>query len=359
MSVLVSSRKKHKSHHTVGNCSGKPYHGGQCRAAVLFAGKINQMLNMENRTKGVSLLVVACLSGIAFTTSLQTGAESLEANPDRVPSYLLEIPDTVGHLLVADTSSATLYRFSVAGNRVVAEEKSYMSIGQNGAGKQRAWDRKTPLGVYFITDQLDTSRLDAKYGDAAYPLDYPNAWDRYRERTGYGIWIHGVDGNLSRRPPLDTDGCLALPNDELRTLGEYLRPLETPVVVARELRWVDPAEIEQSRIEFRIVLDMWRRSQETQDLVGYLSLYDDDFRHGSMDKNSWSVFRMGVFGERKLTSVEIDNVMLLADPEEADLYLSRFTQVQTGPGGPVTTLKRLYWKRRPGADWRIVSEDNG
>ena len=304
-------------------------------------------------------LVVTCLSGIAFATSMRAGAESLEAIPDQVPSYLLEIPDTVSNVLVADTSSATLYRFSIAGNRIVAEEKSYMSIGQNGAGKQRAWDRKTPLGVYFITDQLDTSKLDAKYGDAAYPLDYPNAWDRYHQRTGYGIWIHGVDRNLPRRPPLDTDGCLALPNDELRTLGEHLRPLETPVVVAREMRWMDPAEIEQSRIEFRIVLDMWRRSQETQDLVGYLSLYDDDFRHGSMDKNSWSAFRMGAFSERKLTSVEIDKVMLLADPEEADLFLSRFTQVQTGPGGSVTTLKRLYWKRRSGADWRIVSEDNG
>jgi hypothetical protein len=78
-----------------------------------------------------------------------------------------------------------------------------------------------------------------------------------------------------------------------------------------------------------------------------------------MDKNSWSVFRMGVFGERKLTSLEIDNVLLLADPEEPDLYLSRFTQIQTIPSGPVTTVKRLYWKRRPGGDWRIVSEDNG
>ncbi|MEQ9563907.1 MAG: hypothetical protein RLN69_15410, partial [Woeseiaceae bacterium] len=101
---------------------------------------------MENRTKGILPLVVTCLSAIAFATSMRADAESLEAIPDQVPSYLLEIPDTVGNVLVADTSSATLYRFSVAGNRIVAEEKSYMSIGQNGAGKQRAWDRKTPLG---------------------------------------------------------------------------------------------------------------------------------------------------------------------------------------------------------------------
>jgi hypothetical protein len=314
---------------------------------------------MESRFKRVSPVAFLCLISALSDFSEPAAAESLSVPPERVPSYLLEVPETVTDVLVADTGSATLYRFSIAGNRVVAQDQRYMSIGQNGAGKERAWDRRTPLGVYFITEQLDTSKLDAKYGDAAYPLDYPNAWDRYMQRTGYGIWIHGVDRKLTRRPPRDTDGCLALPNDELLALGDHLRPLETPVIVARELQWVDPSEIERGRIEFRIVLDMWRRSQETEDLVSYLSLYDDAFKHRGLDKNSWSAFRLGVFSERKLTSVKIDNVLLLADPEEPNLYLSRFTQVLTDRNGSVTTTKRLYWKRRPDSGWRIVSEDNG
>ena len=288
-----------------------------------------------------------------------TSAESIESPAELVPSYLLEIPDSVPDVLVADTGSAKLYRFRVAGNRVVAEEERYVSIGQNGAGKQRAWDRKTPLGVYFVTGELDTTKLDAKYGDAAFPLDYPNEWDRYQERTGYGIWIHGVDRKLSRRPPLDTDGCLALPNDELRSLSAYLLPMETPVIVAREMQWADAAELEQSRLELRIALDIWRQSQESKDLVSYLSLYDDAFRHRGMDKDEWSAYRLAVFSERELTSVEVDEVLLLADPAEPGLYLSRFKQVLTGPNGPVTTLKRLYWMRRQDAEWRIVSEDNG
>lgn len=314
---------------------------------------------MENIFKLNSLAVAACLCAAMFAPTEPAGAETVDVPADQVPSFLLEVPETVPDVLVADTESATLYRLGIAGNRVVSEEQRYMSIGQNGAGKQRAWDRKTPLGIYFVTGRLDTSKLDAKYGDAAFPLDYPNEQDRYHERTGYGIWIHGVDRNLSRRPPRDTDGCLALPNEELRSLGEYLRPLETPVIVAREVQWVDPAELESSRIEFRMVLDMWRSSQERQDLVSYLSLYDDAFRHRGMDKNAWSAYRLGVFSERTLTSVQIDDVLLLADPEEPGLYLSRFKQVLAGPNGPVTTLKRLYWMRRPDNEWRIVSEDNG
>lgn len=302
-----------------------------------------------------------CMFALSCLFSVPAWADSIPAaDPiERMPAYFLEVPESVTSVLVADTAAATLHLFRVSGNRVVAQEQRYMSIGQNGAGKQRAWDRKTPLGVYFITAQLDTSKLDAKYGVAAFPLDYPNAWDNYRKRTGYGIWLHGVDRNLPRRPAQDTDGCLALPNDELLSLAAHLEPMATPVVVARELHWLDAAEIERNRLEFRIVLDMWRRSLQDEDLVSYLSLYDEGFRQHGLDKAEWSAFRLGAFAARPIDSVEIRDVLLVADPEEPGLYISRFTQVLTGAAGAVTTTKRLYWKRRADAQWRIISEDNG
>ena len=151
-----------------------------------------------------------------------------------VSAYVVELPESVTDVLIADTESATLHRFGRSESGIVNIEQRYISIGQNGVGKEKAWDRKTPLGVYFITEQLDTSNLDAKYGVAAYPLDYPNAWDKHKERTGDGIWLHGVDANGTKRPPRDTDGCLALPNDELMSLSATLQPLTTPLIVARE-----------------------------------------------------------------------------------------------------------------------------
>ena len=148
------------------------------------------------------------------------------------PAWLLQVPETVTDILIADTGSATMHRFARAGDDIVKIDQRYMSIGQNGPGKERAWDRRTPLGVYFITERLDTSKLHDKYGVAAFPLYYPNAWDRFNERTGYGIWLHGVDHNNPERPPLDTDGCLSLPNDELLKLAERLKPLVTPVIAS-------------------------------------------------------------------------------------------------------------------------------
>ena len=96
------------------------------------------------------------------------------------------MPESVRDVLIADTAESSLWRFDVDNGQMVGSDQRYMSIGINGVGKSRAWDKRTPLGVYFITDRIDTSRMHDKYGAAAFPLDYPNAWDRYLERIAAG-----------------------------------------------------------------------------------------------------------------------------------------------------------------------------
>jgi len=307
---------------------------------------------MKYRAAIFSLAMLWCCSASAADSI----AETPEPTKHYLPSYLLEVPDSVADIFIADAESATLVRYVRTEQGVVEKDRRYMSIGLKGVGKQRAWDRKTPLGVYFITEELDTSKLAAKYGIAAFPLDYPNAWDRYNERTGSGIWLHGVDANAPNRPPRDTDGCLALPNDELALLASELLPQITPIIVVRKMRWSEPFELEALRIEFRVALEEWRASQERGDLLTYLSLYDDEFRSRGMAKAAWSAYRLGAFGARRLHSVDLQDVMLLADPEEQELFVSRFNQTLTTANGPVTTRKRLYWRRND-KEWRIVSED--
>jgi len=312
--------------------------------------------------KTARFLSIALFASMISLPDVVTGDDAVAtlSSTSRLPAYLLEMPDSVSDIFIADAASATLRRFVHSGDNIVEMDQRYMSIGLNGTGKERAWDRKTPLGVYFITESLDTSALDDKYGVAAYPLDYPNAWDRQKQRTGSGIWLHGVDRKNPVRPPLDTDGCLALPNEEISLLADILEPLVTPVIVARQVVWATSAELENTRLEFRLVLDIWKNSLARGDLKTYLSLYANDFMYRDMDKDEWSSYRLGVFEARHLDGVSIDNVMLLADPEEPELFLSRFTQILITDSGPVTTIKRLYWRRRQEASrWEIVSEDSG
>ena len=310
-----------------------------------------------NRASYLSIVFFCTVISLPTITTADDAVAALDTT-GLLPAYLLQVPDSVSDILIADAASATMHRFVHSGDDIVEKDQRYMSIGLNGAGKERAWDRKTPLGVYFITESLDTRNLDDKYGVAAFPLDYPNAWDRQMHRTGSGIWLHGVDHNNPDRPPLDTDGCLALPNDEILLLAEVLEPQVTPVIVAREVVWATAEELESTRQEFRLALEIWKDSLASGDLKTYLALYAEDFRYREMDKNEWSSYRLGVFEARRLDGVTIDDVLLLADPEEPNLYLSRFTQVLLTDAGPVATTKRLYWRRQEGSHWEIVAEDS-
>lgn len=275
------------------------------------------------------------------------------------PAYLLQVPDSVVTILVAETDTSTLHRFGTGAGAADRHDERYMSVGQNGVGKQRAWDRRTPLGIYFVNERLDTKGMHERYGPLAFPLDYPNVWDRINKRSGDGIWIHGVTPDAGRRPPLDTDGCIALPNDELLALAPQLEPMVTPVIITRQIRWMNPGQIAAARRELVAALDTWAESYRSGDLHRYLSLYADDFEYRGMHKEEWAVYRRPSVSSSDVQGFELQDVLLLADPENSDLYLSRFRQKIVGKARTIETIKRLYWRRTAGGALQIVAEDNG
>ena len=283
----------------------------------------------------------------------------LAQQPGRLPAYLLQVPVSIGAIFVAETSTSAMHRYEAGAGGPEYRDQRYMSVGQNGVGKQRAWDRRTPLGIYFVNEQLDTSGLHEKYGPMAFPLDYPNVWDRLNRRSGDGIWIHGVAPNGGRRPPLDTDGCIALPNDELRAIEKQLVPLVTPVVITREIRWASPEQLAATRSELSKALDVWANSYLSGDVHQYLSLYADDFQYRGMDRGEWAAFRAQSISLAPASQFELEEILLLGHPVDSELFLSRFRQKITRDERTIVTIKRLYWQRTAEGELKIIAEDNG
>jgi hypothetical protein len=279
---------------------------------------------------------------------------------DSVPAWLIRLPESVSTVFAADTSAAVFHRFDRNAQGVVQVAEDYISIGKGGTGKMRTGDQRTPLGIYFVTEQLDTTRLHEKYGVMAFPLDYPNAWDRRLGRTGYGIWVHGVDRRNGRRPRLDTDGCIALPNERLLALEDSFEPNVTPVIIGTELSWTDAATLAATRASLEQVVSGWAAALEDGDMFAWLALYDDDFVHWGMNKDDWSSFSLETLGQRGITAVRISDLLLLADPVEEGLFLARFRmEVVEKEGTAVTTMRRLYWRRSESGALRIIAEDSG
>ena len=278
----------------------------------------------------------------------------------RLPLFLIRLPDSVHNAFIAETATARFHHFENANGLGLRHRgDTYMSIGQNGDVKQRSGDRKTPLGIYFVTEQLDTSRMHEKYGYTAFVLDYPNALDKRMERSGDGIWVHGVDPRGGERPEWDTDGCIALPNDELAELEAYFKPNVTPVIISRSVEWVAAARVEALRRELDAAVSLWLDSRRRGDLHAHLSLYDEDFRHWGMNRVEWVAFQTRLLSSRSLQSVTATDLLLLADPVEANTYLSRFRMETRETDNVVTVTKRLYWRRGQHGTLKLIAEDSG
>ena len=303
-----------------------------------------------SRSYGLSpALIIAAIAAIAASA----GAD------DKLPASLIRIPESVSTVFVAETSTARFHRFDRLGDTIVRNGSYYMSIGQNGTGKQRSGDRRTPLGVYFVTEQLDTSRLHDKYGVTAFPLDYPNEWDRLSGRDGGGIWVHGVTRNGGQRPKQDTDGCIALSNEDLTLLLPEFSDNVTPVLVTSAVNWIDEAQQEALRTELENRITEWTNSQKNGDLHAYLSLYSDAFRRWEMNKVEWSSLALQTESRHTRRNIDISDLLLVEYPEEDGVYLSRFKLAVVESDREVARTTRLYWRREENGALLIVAEDDG
>ena len=234
-----------------------------------------------------------------------------------------------------------------------------MSIGEEGPDKKRSGDKRTPIGVYFVTEQLDTSKMHEKYGVTAFPLDYPNAWDQQADRDGDGIWLHGVDPQGGHRPERDTDGCIALANEDLQALAVEFEDNVTPVLVTTEVDWHETPDNNAIRNELENRVAEWAASKEEGDLFTFLSLYDKDFERWGMDKSEWSILNLQSASQRAIREVTLSELLLLAYPDEEGLYLSRFRQTVNDGEREIVSTARLYWRRDTSGTLKIIAEDNG
>lgn len=174
---------------------------------------------------------------------LQEAQARLDSTPNgKYPKNLVSLPSSVERqapVLLVDASRSRLYVYGNENGLPKLLDEFYTSIGLQGFDKRREGDQRTPIGVYVLQREIRNPQGNPLLGDLAMTLDYPNAFDRKSGRTGSGIWIHGVPKDTYVRPPLASDGCLALSNRDLERLQRYVRYGQTQIVVVPAIEWTD------------------------------------------------------------------------------------------------------------------------
>jgi hypothetical protein len=192
-----------------------------------------------------------------------------------LPANIIALADNLNigrYLLLSDLSISRIYIFDLAQKKPTLIREIYSSIGLAGAIKQREGDRKTPIGVYRLMKEIRNPRPDGFLGDLAITLDYPNAEDRRAQRTGSGIWIHGVPQEVHVRPPRSSDGCLAVANSDMEMIRNYVEFGKTHIVIAPDIQWLSPADWEAHQAKRLALMGMNRQSvQLTNQAVFFVS----------------------------------------------------------------------------------------
>ncbi|HNV59107.1 MAG TPA: L,D-transpeptidase [Rhodoferax sp.] len=270
-----------------------------------------------------------------------------------VPSQFLALSQKSKHAIAVDASRSRLYLFEngASGMNLVADY--YISVGKAGTAKTAEGDQRTPLGVYYITSNLDPKSLKDFYGSGALPISYPNILDSKRGKTGSGIWLHGTPPAQFSRPPQATDGCVVLANPDLQRIIRTVEVKTTPVVIATHLNWVAPQSTRAESKPFEDALNGWRNAKTSGNLQQVLTYYTPDFNSNGKNLAQWTPNLKTELDQTQGRTIQLKDLSYLRWTDATDTMVVTFGEVADGTR--VGWTKRQYWIRQEN-QWKIFFE---
>ena len=195
------------------------------------------------------------------------------------------------------------------------------------------------------------------YGSGAYPINYPNAWDKRNKKTGYGIWVHGVPRDVYSRPPLTSEGCIVTSNHTLRKLGKYISIGETPVVLVENVKWIKRNKWHQNKNDAIKIISGWGETWESLDPHAFISKHSINFSSEKHNFEQRVAHILRIIKNKTFIKVKIENLNLFYYPKTGGLIYSDFRQYYESNNFKTSSKKQLFWKKEKDGEWRILHED--
>lgn len=306
---------------------------------------------------GAGIRAQPALNDLTFELKQRLYSKKLPAHQGLLPENIITLADNQPYVLLFDQSHSRLYVYHNEQGTPVLEKDYYFSIGLKGSGKQKRGDQKTPIGVYHVTRYIDGKELPDLYGKGAFPVSYPNVWDKRMNRTGGGIWLHGTPSYTYSRAPWSSNGCMVVSNPDFVDIEKYINPdLHTPVIVAKEVNWISQEKWQSKQKNLLQSLSRWLRDRESNQHHQYISHYSrTGFTADGRDFQDWEGHQRWINRNKDEINIEYRNLNIFQYPGEENLVLMQYDQVYQSNILNIDSAKELYWKRQQN-DWKIVYE---
>ena len=282
-------------------------------------------------------------------------------NNNKLPKFNILPAEKDKYLIYVDMDSSRLFVFENNQRKYYYLSDHYVSIGKNGYGKRFEGDKKTPYGTYFLQKKIKRELTDF-YGDGAYPLNYPNKFDKFNNYTGSGIWIHGTPKSTYSRPPEASDGCIVLSNKDLVKIEHILNTTGTPIILSnlsiKDLSLRSESDIQDEQNQLLNNIENWKKSWESKDYDQYINFYSRDAIYNKTMFEQWSLAKKNVFKKSKTIKISLGNISIYEYPSDLDreqLRIVLFSQNYKSNLISNISKKKQIWKIQDG-EWRIIYE---
>jgi len=332
------------------------------KLAHLIRGDILSAYSMSIDNFGGSAVKINSSKVIELKKEAQRRIKGyLSSHNNKLPKFNILPAEKDKYLIYVDMDSSRLFVFENNQRKYHYLSDYYVSIGKNGYGKRFEGDKKTPYGTYFLQKKIKRELADF-YGDGAYPLNYPNKFDKFNNYTGSGIWIHGTPKSTYSRPPEASDGCLVLSNKDLVKIEHILNTTGTPIILSnlsiKDLSLRSESDIQDEQNQLLNNIENWKKSWESKDYDQYINFYSRDAIYNKTMFEQWSLAKKNVFKKSKTIKISLENISIYEYPSDLDqeqLRIVIFSQNYKSNLISNLSKKKQIWKIQDGK-WRIIYE---
>jgi murein L,D-transpeptidase YafK len=225
--------------------------------------------------------------------------------------------ESLNYVVLCNKNNKDIKVYNTKNNKLLYSSK--VIIGKNSGNKIKEGDLKTPIGVYKLIEKLD--KLDPFYGPFALESDYPNDFDRSLNKTGHGIWIHGVPYNEKRDPY--TKGCIALDNKNLKKLDSSIKIKDSVLIISEK------DNLKTTKSDIATILSSiykWRDSWKYSDFKTYSSFYSKEFKRknrSTLDK--FLAHKKRLFDKKEKKIIRFSNINIIPYPNDLNKNIYQIT----------------------------------
>lgn len=306
----------------------------------------------------LALIMLPLISlGVSASQHKEAGLEAVashQPSPAKVPDVFISFDNdsSAKYAMVVEKGVQQLLFYSYGDDSFKEMYRFKCSTGEAVGRKSRSGDKKTPEGLYFFTNEYKKKDLSPIYGTMAFPIDYPNFFDRIEGRKGHSIWLHGTNQPIKAR---DSNGCVVLANQDIDRLAKYIVLHKTPIVIVDKLSYAsfdDKGKIKNSIFNF---LKQWNNALENGTYHEYLEYYAPEYLPDISWWTEWNKVKKIYSASNLDLSVEIKGRSIL---RHNGIYVILFDQFVRSSGKELHAGSKKLYLAKMGDSFSIVGEES-